>query len=443
MPNHLADKDSIAQEIFFGNDFKDKEVQVASIPNGYKIYTTSSNAIFLTIDVDEKNFSTLRVKRRIESKETVVKDCLPFVDKVNWYGGPEQMDQRYPVQKFEFTDYAYITKELHSAAIMERYWFSSKNFFILIDYEAPLFLDQNSKEICFTAKKELPYYVHNNVFEFNYRIGLAASMKELHLNVINRFLGKPKGMPDERLIYYPIWNTWVQFGRRINEEMVAEYAEKIVQNEFKYSLLDIDDFWEDCYGSLIVNTTNFGNLKALATDLKSKGFIVGMWTHPFINQDCQPYYDEALANNYLVKSKNGTLATSWWNSKTNEAAHVNFANPAALSWYRRRLEAIQRDHGIDVFKFDAGETSWYPTDPDFGNEVDITPSQITRNFVKMAADFGNKLEIRTGWGTQSLHVFVRMLDFDSRWTAENGLKSLIPTLFQFNFNGYGKLNPRI
>lgn len=54
----------------------------------------------------------------------------------------------------------------------------------------------------------------------------------------------------------------------------------------------------------------------------------------------------------------------------------------------------------------------------------------------MAADFGDKLEIRTGWGTQDLHVLVRMLDFDSRWTENNGLKSLIPTLIQFNLNGY-------
>lgn len=54
----------------------------------------------------------------------------------------------------------------------------------------------------------------------------------------------------------------------------------------------------------------------------------------------------------------------------------------------------------------------------------------------MASDFGNLPEIRTGWGTQHLHVLVRMLDFDSRWTADNGLKSLIPTLIQFNLNGY-------
>ena len=61
---------------------------------------------------------------------------------------------------------------------------------------------------------------------------------------------------------------------------------------------------------------------------------------------------------------------------------------------------------------------------------------MTRAFVELASDFGNLLEIRTGWGTQYLSVLVRMLDFDSRWGPINGLKSLVPTLIQFNMNGY-------
>jgi myogenesis-regulating glycosidase len=228
----------------------------------------------------------------------------------------------------------------------------------------------------------------------------------------------------------------ISTGRPINEETIAEFAEEIIQHGFKYSLLDIDDFWEDCYGSLKVNTTNFGKLKELTTDLKAKGFIMGMWTHPFINKGCEPYYTYAKDNNFLVKSHSGSTDTSWWNSETNQAAHVDFTNPAARSWYRQRLEFIQENFGIDIFKFDAGETSWYPEDPVLQGDNSLSPSQTTQNFVELAADFGNLLEIRTGWGTQHLQVFVRMLDFDSRWTANNGLKSLIPTLIQFNLNGY-------
>lgn len=161
-----------------------------------------------------------------------------------------------------------------------------------------------------------------------------------------------------------------------------------------------------------------------------------MWVHPFINKNCEPYYSYAKDKNLLVKSHSGSTDTSWWNSGTNEAAHVDFTNPEARSWYRTRLEAIQNTYGIDIFKFDAGETSWFPEDPVLSGDQSISPSLITRAFVELASDFGNKLEIRTGWGTQHLQVFVRMLDFDSRWTEQNGLKSLIPTLIQFNLNGY-------
>lgn len=100
------------------------------------------------------------------------------------------------------------------------------------------------------------------------------------------------------------------------------------------------------------------------------------------------------------------------------------------------METIQSTYGVDIFKFDGGETSWFPEDPVLHGDQSLSPSLMTRAFVELASDFGNLLEIRTGWGTQYLSVLVRMLDFDSRWGPINGLKSLIPTLIQFNMNGY-------
>lgn len=185
-----------------------------------------------------------------------------------------------------------------------------------------------------------------------------------------------------------------------------------------------------------MNQTTFPDLKNLTTDLKAKGFVVGMWIHPFINKDCEPHYTFAKDNGYLVKSHTGSLDTSWWNSDANQASHVDLTNPKARSWYRSRLEEIQDNYGIDVFKFDAGETSWFPEDPILTGDQSLSPSLMTRAFVELAHDFGNLLEVRTGWGTQYMNLFVRMLDFDSRWTVENGLKSFIPTLLQFNLNGY-------
>lgn len=360
---------------------------------------------------------------------------------MNWYGGPEQKNQSYPVQKFQFKDYAYITKELDSAAIMERYWFNSRGFFVYIDYDVPLFLEQNSihpDHICFTAKKALPYYTYDDAYTFNYKIGFSSNARKTHMNVVNSIFGKPLGIPDERLIRYPIWNTWVRYGRDINEEKIRDFAEEISQHGFKYSLLDIDDMWETCYGSTIVNLDRFPDMKNMTTELKQKypGIIIGMWVHPFINKNCAPHFTYAKENNLLVKSYSGSTDTSWWNSRTDEASHIDYSNPEAINWFKNKLLGIQKDHGIDIFKFDAGETSWYPVDANLQGKKDISPSQITQNFVRMAAEFGNMLEVRTAWGTQDLKIFVRMLDFDSRWGWDNGLISMIPTLIQMNLNGY-------
>lgn len=220
---------------------------------GWKIRSTPENEIHFVVHIDTEKFATLHVSRKFTTKESTVTDCIDLRrDELNWFGGPQQMDQRYPIQKFEFTDYAYITKEFESAAIMERYWLASNGFFIVVDYEAPLFIDQGTKEhpdqICFTGKKALPYDIHTSSFTFGYKIGVSKDARETHMNVINRILGKPLGIPDERLVRYPIWNSWVRYGRPISQEIIANYAEEIIQNGFKFSLFDIDDFWEDCYG---------------------------------------------------------------------------------------------------------------------------------------------------------------------------------------------------
>lgn len=58
-----------------------------------------------------------------------------------------------------------------------------------------------------------------------------------------------------------------------------------------------------------MNQTTFGNLKNLTDDLHSKDFIIGMWVHPFINKDCEPFYSYAKDNGLLVRAHNGSTDT--------------------------------------------------------------------------------------------------------------------------------------
>ncbi|XP_053697015.1 myogenesis-regulating glycosidase-like isoform X1 [Sabethes cyaneus] len=427
------------QRVTLDYDFTD-DSEVETIPRGLRLEGNDQWVEIRDVE-DSKNFSMISITRTLR-KGQIISDVIHTADlvrgrPVQWYGGPEQKEQHYPVQRLRFEDYAYVPKELNSAAITERYWMNSVGIFFYVEKEVPLFIDQDESSLRFTAKKELPYYTYEDTYEFNYRIGVAKDAKEAHMKAIDKALNKPVGIPDERMVRYPIWSTWVRYGRPINQQTVLDFASEINAYDFKNAQLDIDDYWENCYGSLIFNPITFPNVTELTEQLKEMGFRVTLWIHPFINKNCQPWYTEALSKGFLVKSHNETIGynTKWWNSGENEASYINFNNPLAVDWFRQRLMEL-RDLGIDSFKFDAGETSWAPEDPDIAGAVSLSPASMTTNFVRMCAEFGSMIEVRTGWTTQDLPVFVRMLDLDTHWGLNNGLQSLIPTLLQMNLNGY-------
>lgn len=71
-------------------------------------------------------------------------------------------------------------------------------------------------------------------------------------------------------------------------------------------------------------------------------------------------YSSILGLRYLVLDHNGSPLTKWWNSDANDAAYIDFTNPAAATWFYDRLVALKTLSGVDSYKFDAGESSWTP-----------------------------------------------------------------------------------
>lgn len=59
-----------------------------------------------------------------------------------------------------------------------------------------------------------------------------------------------------------------------------------------------------------------------------------------------------------------------------------------------------------------------------------------KDYVKTCAKLGDLVEVRSAHGTQNLPIFVRMIDKDTEWTDNNGLRSLITTMLQMNMVGY-------
>ncbi|XP_029165479.1 myogenesis-regulating glycosidase-like [Nylanderia fulva] len=403
-------------------------------------FCVKSGDVYHTTISASRNHEIIRIVRVINNPAGELIDCYQFTEGTQWFGGPQHRYQHWPVQHMYYEEEPYLPTHPENMALSERYWLSSKGVYIYVDETNPLFLDQNNyrdNSICLIAKNKAPY--RRNIIQLNYELGVFLNPKEAHQHMVKTHLGKPIGRPDERMIRHPIWSTWAKYKANITEKIVESYADEIIANKFQNSQIEIDDNWETCYGSAVFDPVKFPNVSALVQRLKKKGFRVTLWIHPFINHGCEPAYSDALTSLYFVKNLDGRVQMSWW--KGADSATIDFTNPKAVSWWVARLKRLQ-NLGIDSFKFDAGEVSWLPQIPTLSGSLDMQPGIFTKDYVQaLAVNFNDYIEVRVGWRSQELPIFVRMIDKDSRWTWNNGLPTLITTLLQMNLNGYVHVLP--
>ncbi|XP_063829755.1 myogenesis-regulating glycosidase-like [Ostrinia nubilalis] len=375
--------------------------------------------------------------------DKIFEDCYNFRHK-EWYGGPEQKEQIWPLQKSKLEKYSMISKEDDNAAVSERYWLNSAGYYFYVHPEAPLFVDYHNVEenhICFISEVTAPYSTKRTRNVLKYDIWFFDDPKIAHQHAVDTYLGKPSGIPDYRMIQYPVWSTWARYSREIDQDLLWKFANEIVDNGYPNAQFEIDDLWEICYGSLTVDERKLPDLKQLIQDIKSLGFRVTIWVHPFINKDCDPWYSEALEKGYLVLNEEGSPDTSWWNNNGSVPGYIDFTNPEASNWYTQRVQNLIDTYGIDSLKFDAGESSWSPQVPVQDGDIDLHPGHIVAAYVRAVSQFGPMIEVRSGMRTQDLPVFIRMVDKDTYWGFNNGLATLVTTLLQMNLNGYTLVLP--
>lgn len=374
----------------------------------------------------------------------VFEDCFSLSD-FHWFGGPERFQQAWPIEKLNLSNFANVLQEDQWGAVVEPYWLNSAGAYIFVDERVPLFINQNTattqNKVCFSAKLASPYPSSRRRVILHYTIAVQENARSAHLHAVNNFLGKPTGHPNYRIIERPIWSTWAKFKRDVNDSVVHEFAKEIVDNGYQHGQFELDDDWEDCYGALTFRQSRFSNINETVKYIKSLNFTVSLWVHPFINTDCTKYLNLARKYGFLVKDLNGNDLTKWWNSNENEATYLDFTNIEVQEWFVARLKALQKAHGIDSFKFDAGETSWAPTISQLYGDVEKMPNVLSVDYVRTCAQLGDLVEVRTAWKTQDLPIFVRMIDKDSNWGISNGLYTLITTLLQMNMNGYSMVLP--
>ncbi|BFZ23082.1 hypothetical protein BsWGS_26121 [Bradybaena similaris] len=395
----------------------------------------------------------------------VVKDCYSLGDS-HWYGGFEAVSQTWPLKKavqaeggtildsedqelngvdIVFGPYVsgdFGVHRVELANVLERLFFSSSGVGVMVSQDSPLYLSFNQHkdgQICLAGAHDGTHYSSQfgkpPVLE--YTVCKAENVRQIYDYMKTRFLPKPDATPDHELFRHPIWSTWAQYNRNINQTAVLEFADAILSHQLPASQLEIDDAWTTHYGDLDFDPVKFPDPKKMVEDLNSKGFPVSLWTHPFISLQADAF-TEASHNRYVVMSRGSEIPalTRWWNDDM--AALLDVTNPAAVIWYQSKLQRLHEVYNITSFKFDAGEAHFVPhSHHTFQHMASANMyASLWAELAGNSAPNSRRQEVRVGWGTQRLPIFVRIMDRTSSWDRQAGLPSVIPAVLTLGVIGY-------
>uniref|UniRef100_A0A2S2NFM9 Putative family 31 glucosidase n=1 Tax=Schizaphis graminum TaxID=13262 RepID=A0A2S2NFM9_SCHGA len=394
---------------------------------------TGDNSSYLRYFSESEKQECKHFEQISESMNDIFQFCVDM-ENSSWFGGAETGLQEWPLNKLNWTDMSYVTKESYSQAVVESYFFNSDGFYIHINDSVALFVDINGPrpgKMCFTSKVIAPYRKLSNIMQF--RVCKFSNPRIAHENAIKDFLGTPTSIPDPYVIKYPIWSTWARYKIEVNTSSVLSYAEEIVKNGFQRGTFEIDDKWETCYGNAEIDVKRFEDIRNTVNKLKSYGFKTSLWIHPFVNKECS-IHETVKNKGYFVNSTSNTVDSTWWNGN---ASYVDFTNPEAAAWWSNTLRNLLAKSGIDTLKFDAGESSWSPPLPVYyDNDLTYYPDNIVNAYLNTIKAFGNGIEYRSSRRSQEFGCLLRMIDRESRWSYELGLPTLVTSLIHLNMIGY-------
>ena len=409
------------------------------------IKVTWENGVQLSV-VQIQNESTEFYEVRWEqwdSQKSMVFTDMIDMSTASWYGGLQLFKQTWPISDWSYSSRAYTTSDSYQGqygGVQERYWVASSGVAVFVDRDVPLFVSMESQskpKLGLTAQFSNPYgNSQKKRLALTYTIVVGDNILGTHKAATKAFIDRPMNIPDGRMFRHPIWSTWAKFKQNINQDKVLEFAGEIKKNGFNNSQLEIDDDWTVHYGDMEFDPTKFPDPKKTISELKSMGFRTTLWVHPFASLQSAAF-QEGRKKGYFIRSYYTRFPAilTWWNGL---GAMLDLTNEAACRWYKSKLKRLQDMYGVDSFKFDAGESNFIPNGAITEVAMD-NPNDYSKRFAELSYDMDpntRMLEVRVGAGTQNLPVMVRLMDKNSNWGYDNGLRSLIPHVLTFGIIGY-------
>ncbi|GHO50475.1 alpha-xylosidase [Ktedonospora formicarum] len=165
------------------------------------------------------------------------------------------------------------------------------------------------------------------------------------------------------LVSFPIlppkWSlgTWISSGfQRDSAEEVLRRARLIREHEIPCDVLHLDCYWQRFghWSELLWDSELFPDPAGLLAELKSMGFKVCLWMHPYIGIESE-YFTRGDEKGYFLKNAQGqTYVVDIWGGFHPPVGIIDVTNPEAIVWFKELLREPLRV-GADVYKTDFGE----------------------------------------------------------------------------------------
>lgn len=257
----------------------------------------------------------------------------------------------------------------------------------------------------------------------------------------------PSGkIPDPLFFTAPQYNTWVELTYHQNEKDILFYAKSILDHGFPPGVLMIDDTWQFDYGMWEFDSRRFFNPKNMVEKLHGMGFKVVLWICPWVSMDSSAFrvLARGVRHDTIHRSKDcggflvdverdAPAASCWWNGYS---ALLDFTSPVAVDWFSAQCERLMRDYGVDGFKFDGGNPSYYSHG--YGTYVrGVGSCEQARLYAEFAERYPVN-EYRCAWKMAGKPIVMRLYDKGHRWDE---LERLIPDLIAGGLLGHQFMCP--
>lgn len=261
------------------------------------------------------------------------------------------------------------------------------------------------------------------------------SLRDAFLGASAKHFPSSGTLPDSLFFSMPQYNTWIELMYNQNQKDILNYAQNVLDNKFPVGVFMIDDNWQKYYGNFEFKPERFPDPKGMIEQLHRDGFKIMFWVCPFVSPD-SPEFRELSKKGYLIKKKGTNLPAvmNWWNGFS---ASYDLSNPEAVAFFKEQLHNMQKEYGVDGFKFDAGDICFFDDKELEYYDPSATSVEMSENWAKIGLDFPFN-EYRAGWKMGGQPLVQRLGDKGYSWYS---LSLLIPDMINAGLLGYAYTCP--